>query len=300
MIRTITRYLLLVIVFTICWMLGMGIGLALFPSDLMSEAQNASFDPMILVISGLHTAILYLYVRLAGSRGWSMIFRLTLISFGLTYFITQVETLWFIESVHMDIATVKGLLFGGLLSSFLFSWVLVKISGKDTLQTMESSVAPKPHFSWKTSILFVLLLIVVWPLLYFLAGYYIAWQSEAVRVYYTSSGELKSFYDMMVSNVRDGLYTFQVIRSFIWLGLALLISYPIRTRSIIWQVLITGGLFAILGSSQLLLENPLMPEDVRVVHLVETAISTFIWGGILGYFLNGVWSHSQQEVAVSL
>jgi hypothetical protein len=39
-------------------------------------------------------------------------------------------------------------------------------------------------------------------------------------------------------------------------------------------------LFAVM-TSQLLLPNPLMPDEVRMVHLVETATSNFLFGWLV-------------------
>jgi hypothetical protein len=49
---------------------------------------------------------------------------------------------------------------------------------------------------------------------------------------------------------------------------------------------VLGLLLSILGSSQLLLPNPYMPETVRIAHLIETATSSFLWGIILAYNFN--------------
>jgi hypothetical protein len=49
--------------------------------------------------------------------------------------------------------------------------------------------------------------------------------------------------------------------------------------------LILGLLFTVLGSAQLLIPNPYMPEPVRMAHLLETAVSDFIWGVIIAMIL---------------
>ncbi|HEX5834694.1 MAG TPA: hypothetical protein VFY34_12605, partial [Pyrinomonadaceae bacterium] len=45
-------------------------------------------------------------------------------------------------------------------------------------------------------------------------------------------------------------------------------------------------LFAVM-TSQLLLPNPLMPAEVRMVHLVETATSNFLFGWLVVLILRG-------------
>jgi len=44
-------------------------------------------------------------------------------------------------------------------------------------------------------------------------------------------------------------------------------------------------------NSQLLLPNPLMPQEVRMVHLLETATSNFLFGWFVVWVLRG-WRQS--------
>jgi len=43
--------------------------------------------------------------------------------------------------------------------------------------------------------------------------------------------------------------------------------------------------FAVLMNSQLLLPNPLMPQEVRMVHLLETASSNFLFSWLVVFVL---------------
>ena len=51
------------------------------------------------------------------------------------------------------------------------------------------------------------------------------------------------------------------------------------------KALATGVLFAVVMTSGLLLPNPYMPFEVRMVHLVETAPSNFLFGALLVWLL---------------
>jgi hypothetical protein len=46
-------------------------------------------------------------------------------------------------------------------------------------------------------------------------------------------------------------------------------------------------LFAVVMNSQLLLPNPLMPREVRMAHLLETATSNFLFGWLIVLVLRG-------------
>ena len=53
-----------------------------------------------------------------------------------------------------------------------------------------------------------------------------------------------------------------------------------------WEtVLAVGLLFSVLTAASLLLPNPLLPPEVRAVHLVETGSSNFLFGLLVGWLL---------------
>jgi hypothetical protein len=86
--------------------------------------------------------------------------------------------------------------------------------------------------------------------------------------------------------VRDTpwLIPFQILRAMLWTLLALPV---VRSLKGAWQetALSIGFMFAVLMSDLLLLPNPYMPESVRMSHLVETALSNFIFGAFVGWLL---------------
>ena len=278
--KLITTLPLLTIVYFVSWMIGMMIAFALFPADM--PADPSGFDLKIILVSFLHASVLYAFLYYSRTGGWTLFATLVLVSYGLSFFITQVETIWFNETIGMDRQVLNALLTGGLIASIIFSASAVVISGKRITKVFPVNL-PVIHIN--RVLLWIFLIILIWPMIYFIAGYFIAWQFADVRVFYSGTDELKSFAEMMQANIEGGLYLFQVLRSFIWILIALLIHYSLKEQSVFLQMLLTGALFSFLGSSQLLLENPLMPETVRYVHLLETFVSTYFWGAVLAYVL---------------
>ncbi len=278
--KLITTLPLLTIVYFVSWMIGMMIAFALFPADM--PADPSGFDLKIILVSFLHASVLYAFLFYARTGGWTLFATLVLVSYGLSFFITQVETIWFNETIGMDRQVLNALLTGGLIASIIFSALAVFISGKRRTELYPVNLSP---LRLNRVLLWIFLIILIWPMIYFIAGYFIAWQFADVRVFYSGTDELKSFAEMMQANIEGGLYLFQVLRSFIWILIALLIHYSLKEQPVFLQMLLTGALFSFLGSSQLLLENPLMPETVRYVHLLETFVSTYFWGAVLAYVL---------------
>jgi hypothetical protein len=69
-----------------------------------------------------------------------------------------------------------------------------------------------------------------------------------------------------------------------WVAIALPVIRMMKGQ---WQetALTLGLLFGVLMNTQLLLPNPYMPEAVRMMHLIETASSNFIFGVVIGWLL---------------
>ena len=91
------------------------------------------------------------------------------------------------------------------------------------------------------------------------------------------------------------LIPIQIVRAMCWVVLALPVVRSLKGQ---WQetALAVGLLFAVVMNAQLLLPNPYMPEPVRMVHLVETTSSNFIFGLLIGWLLTQ--RHALAEVAI--
>jgi hypothetical protein len=183
----------------------------------------------------------------------------------------------------MEHSLIWMVILAGFISNLLFSITATWITGN-------FKKVPKVHAQFssdKSSLIkwIAVHAIFTWPIIYFLAGYFIAWQFSDVRKYYTGSEEMASFISINIGNVTSGLYFFQIFRGLIWISIAFLVLISIDS-SLLKKGIILGLLFSVISSSQLLLPNPIMPEMVRIPHLIETSISNFIWGLVLAWTLN--------------
>jgi len=272
----------------IFWIIGLMIGNAIFPSNLMESSGDPGGNGELILFftCALNTAAVLYFIYSSNIKWWKLVGTLFLVIFGIQYFMSQIETLWFNDSLHMEISLILTIVTGGAIMALLFALSASWMTGK--FGKTDSSIMALPQIRvsliWKEV---MLLTVILWPAVYFLAGYYIAWQFEAIRVYYSGSPVMESLMVMMKENVLSGLYFFQILRGLLWVLIALLV---ISTTKGSWlhRGLVLGLLLSFLGSSQLLLPNPIMPETVRIGHLIETSISSFIWGFILAWFLRKI------------
>ena len=280
----------------IFWIVGLFIGNALFPSNLMDTPtdSNANSELILFIICALNTAVILVYIHNSSLKGLKLAGSIFLISFSIQYAMSQIETLWFNDSLKMPVNLIWAVVTGGAISHLLFAFAATWISGNLKTQQTYNQQIERSEFS----LLFqriAILAVVVWPIVYFMAGYLIAWQFSEVRNYYSGTTEMESFLSIMKGNFLSGLYFFQILRGVLWVLIALLVLGTTKGSSL-QKGIILGLLLSILGCSQLLLPNPIMPDMVRIPHLIETSTSSFLWGIILSWSLTKYYS-THQKVA---
>ncbi len=279
-------WILLAILMMVFWMAGLAAGNAIFPSDLMKPSSEAQGNVVIMlfIICLLHTSVVLYYINNTRLHGYKLILVLFFVMFGIQYFMSQIETFWFNDSLKLPVDGIWALVSGGAIMSLLFSIAATWISGH--LFKSENNVLFKPvKISIPSLVIRIMVLsVIVWPLVYFSAGYLIAWQFDAVRQFYTQSTTMESIIAIMKANFASGLYLFQILRGLLWVIIAFAVLGT-SNGSIIKKGIILGLLLSLLGSGQLLLPNPYMNPEVRFAHLLETSSSSFLWGMILSWVL---------------
>jgi hypothetical protein len=129
-------------------------------------------------------------------------------------------------------------------------------------------------------------IVVVYLIIYFTFGYFIAWKSEAVLAYYGGK-DPGSFLAQMSSVLRDTplLVPLQILRALLWTAIAAVVIRMMK--GLWWEAALAVALLFSVMSAQLLIPNPLMPYEVRMVHLLETASSNFVFGWLAVMVLCG-------------
>ena len=75
------------------------------------------------------------------------------------------------------------------------------------------------------------------------------------------------------------LFPLQIVRALLWTGVGVVVIRIMKGPW--WEAGLAVALLFSVMSAQLLLPNPLMPAEVRMVHLLETATSNFIFGWLV-------------------
>lgn len=237
------------------------------------EAQN---DGLALIALALSDAVL-LVLLAAGARrrGSALVGALALVLWGSAAAMPQVESAFF--------PAVRDQLPDGFFLAILGLWGALAL-GAAWIAAGAAPVA-EAHAAPPVDPIRFMVVALAYPIVYLAAGWWLAWSVPAVRDYYGGVAS-RDLLEHLGNVLRDMpmLVPFQLLRGLLWTGLAVLVTRTVRYGTVVTSIL-TGLALSMPMSLQLLFSNPFMPEVVRMTHLVETGLSTFLFGLLAGLLL---------------
>ena len=254
-----------------------------FPDAATQSPEEAAQGGMaLLVVSIVNAVILAWPIARSRWHGLKLIGAMVLVFFGVQTFMSQIETVFFGGAFNISAGELTSIILSGLLTTLFFTPLAVLIFGKMRKPKAEEDSAAPFAFSRQEWLKRLALLPIVYVALYFLFGYFIAWQSPNVRLLYTGSTDILPFFEHIAGIFRNSseLVFFQYVRGLIWIGLALPVIYLMKGKP--WEKSVAIGLlFGLLLTTQLFFPNPYMPAPVRLAHFIETSASTFLYGWLI-------------------
>ena len=206
---------------------------------------------------------------------------MVVVFFGTVTFMNQIESLVYLDD-KMSEGFLPGLFLMGFVVAAVFSPIAVVTLGK-WKAIPQSMQVPDPDlrlgkWGWRIAAAGL-----VYLCLYYLFGYYVPWQDPEIRAYYGGT-DPGSFLAQMktVAQHTPWMIPFQFVRGVLWVLLGLLVMRSMRGPW--WHAgLATAILFSV-PALYLLFPNPIMPEFVRMTHLVETLPYQFLFAWFLAWF----------------
>lgn len=253
-------------------------------ADPLPAQPSGSFLGIVFLVLLLQTAALAYPVLRARWRGWRLVAAVALLYFGTVTFMSQIESLIYLGGKMPD-GMVVGLFAMGLFNAVVFAPILVLVLGE---WRGEMDVGGQPTSAegsrrarepWVSR---ALLAGAAFLALYYLFGYYVAWQNPVLREYYGGT-DPGSFFAQVLSvvQVTPWMLPVQFVRGLLWVGMGLLVIRMMRGGW--WESgLALAALFAV-PSLYLLLPNEMMPEPVRMAHLIETVPYQFLFGWLVAW-----------------
>jgi hypothetical protein len=282
------RLVLTGLVYLVTFVVSYGLLMPAVPPDPTAAASPIPPALAPLLVAALHTAVMGWLVLRSRRTGWGLAWVMTAVFFGVHSLMPQVES-WIFQAysgyaAHLPAAMIPRIVVAGLLHACLWIPVAVRILGRSP---GEAGAGPPPPLFAALTTWRLLLAAVAYVVVYFLFGHYVAWRSPAVRAYYGGT-DPGGFWLQMGIVMRDTpwLPVAQVLRGAAWTLLAVVVLRSMR-GSLTEKALAIGVLFGVVMTAGLLLPNPYMPYEVRMVHLLETATSNFLFGVFVGWLFGG-------------
>jgi len=244
----------------IALLVGVSVAGSLVPVAMATPRPDGPLTIMqaLLVVNGLTAVALGLVAALARVRGWRLGVVLFVAYFGIGSAMMQIETLWFNDSIHLSLVVV-----GQLVADAAIVGIVVALAGMLLFRPAPQQAEPIPaNLAFRIGAMAL-----IYVVLYYGAGFFIAWQSAAVRAYYDNGSHIS-----LLPTVG-----FQVFRGTLWAMVALFILARLK-GSLLSRALVMAVLFAVMTDAQLLYPNPVLPWTVRQAHLVEVGTSEFVYG----------------------
>lgn len=258
------------------------------PGAIMAAVPPMGFlsGPLALLFSATACAAILLWAARRSSLHRAALFlQLLVLVFGAQTFLTQIETGYFLSAfplLHGNFV-VYLLILRGLVKSIVFVLLLVLLAGGFSRKPRSESRFSAPAdrvvkaASWLAALYIVL---------YMLFGYYIAWQSQELRLFYGGPAHLNSSTDQWLTTLMNmpELPVFQYFRGILWLSCLLPLFKGFAGRRL-ELVILSALALAYLPTVELSYPNPLMPAGVSIMHFWEVSISMAIFGALCAWFV---------------
>jgi hypothetical protein len=280
------RFVVLLVLFYVFFISGTMAISGLLP-DVPSEPGLLPNDMGMLILGISNTLLVIGLILSSRWHGWKLVLGLAFAYYGAVTFLTQIETWYFLSQITVDEKLLSRLFIMGLPVAFVYIplavWILGKIRSKDNAKPSSALVMPARQWVWKLMVIGLAYLVLYW-----IAGYFIAWQNPNLRAFYGSPGEIVPFWQHTANTLHTdpGLFPFQFLRAMLWTLCALPIIRGSKLNTW-WTTVLLGLFFTIPQCLGLLIENPLMPNaSVRLSHLIEGLTSNFIFAVIIAWLLH--------------
>ena len=297
--KAILKFTLKVVVLTLLMVVVYFMASAiLLPEMAATTAPEEASAAMagVLVMIFVNVLILASIVSLSRWRGPALVLGLTFSYYGVHTFIGQIEALAFLTElgellgsgaaplIEMPLDFIGAMFLLGVPLALIGVPVTVLFFGRGQEKPGRTRFLPSMstgQWAWK-----LIVVILVYWLLYFGFGYYVAWSSEALRTFYQGIHP-GSFSASLWQNLVNTplVYPWQALRALLWVGFTLPVIMMLRDKG--WKGALAIAFFVALPMNLgHLVPNPFMPDAVRLAHFVETTTSNFLFGLFLFWLLH--------------
>lgn len=282
----ILRFVILVILYFIVFVFAAGTVAPYLPL-IPAEPGPVPANTGLLIICIASVLVITSMIHSSRWHGWKLIVAMPVAYYLVVTIVTQLEAWYFLLGVTIGPELMIRLFLQGMPVAFVFIPLAVLIMGRVRAQPGESRVPDIIPMSGKEWLWKLVLIYLAYLVLYYAAGYFIAWQNPDVRAFYGAPGDPLPFFQQMlhIFTKDPWLTPYQFLRTMVWVAGAYLMIRGSRL-TLVQTAIIVGLVLSVPQNIGHLLPNSLIPlNSVRLSHLVETASSTFVFGVIVTWLL---------------
>ena len=258
------------------------------PQLIMEKIPEAGFmsnSAAMLFNGAVNATILIWAARRSSLKGVALARGLFVVSYFTQIFQTQIETAYFLYAfplLHGNFEVYRLFLRGAITSAVFALLVTLFVGGFSRKPRAETKFTVYADQFLKTAAWLGALYVII----YILFGYYVAWQSQELRVFYGGPAELNSFANQILTTLmsKPEMPFFQYARGILW-TLCLIPLFKSFTGGRVELIILSALALALLPTAQLAFANPLMPADVSLYHFWEVSLSTGLFGVLCAWFL---------------
>ena len=283
-ITTAVRLLAVALVYFVCFVAVSG-ALLSTTTNQPSSSEAAATLLALLIVSLVHAAVWTYVIRRSRWSGWKLILTVFFVLYGVGTLMPQIETAYFVTSLPPGM--LPRLFLAGLIVAAIFAPLAVLILGKARSHSNIGFADSRLKMTAVAWIAKLALIVILYVVIYFTFGYFVAWRNEAVVAYY-GGNDPGSFITHIGNLLRTEpqLFLLQIVRGLLWAAIAVPVIKMMKGAW--WEAGLAVALLFAMMSSQLLIPNPLMPAPVRMAHLLETVTSNFLFGWLVVSILEQV------------
>jgi len=259
-----------------------------FPQFIMDKVPAAGFlsnSAAMPFIAAVNATMLVWVARRSSFKGFALAGGLFVFSYIAQTFQTQIETAYFLPAfplLHGNFEVYRLFLRGAITSAIFSLFVTLIVGGF----SRKPRAAAKFNIQADQFLKLSAWLGAVYFILYILFGYYIAWQSQELRVFYSGPAELNSFANQILTTLmsKPEMPFFQYARGILWI-VCLIPLFKSFTGGRIELIILSAFALGLLPTAQLAFANPLMPAEVSLYHFWEVSLSMYIFGALCAWFV---------------
>ena len=242
----------------------------------MNQSGGTGAMIFIVISTAWSVGTICFIVLNSTEKRWSQLLLAVSSVFIVQIFLTQMET-YFFGSAFADLTgfDIMMIVLAGLLT-IMITGILAIFLFRKTKQADDRQEAME--INWSRFLWTAVLNGLFYMIIYFLFGYFVAWQSAELRLFYTGSTEMMSFTEKILDNLKATPFIFpcQWIRGFLF---TMTVLPFLRMR---WKhkfdyhiCIIAVFLCTTIG---LIIPNFLFPDVVRWTHFREMFSSMLLFG----------------------